>query len=176
MPLNKRVARFFIEILNLYTLFIWLLCMGLNMLVFAGVAVFSAYIQWRFIYPSFSTLYKDNPYYGSVSVRSYTPRVYKDLYDSNGSKIGYYETDGKKIYRSVKDTQMYLTRPIWFYFYMLAFPTLRVITILLSLIAIFSKKFYISPNVPDLYALTYKNDKRRKRLYTWFNIILVDKK
>ncbi len=175
MTFKERLINFFREILKLYTLFIWFGCMICNVIWFFGYGLFSGYTKSNLTDPDFSTIYKKNTHYGANSIRSYTPRVTKDVYNSNGMKIGSYETDGPKIYRSVKDNTEYFINVFKFAIYTLWFPLIRAIRLLLAFLSIFIGKFYIEDYPTTKYINDHKKHKFRKGIYTWFNVIVADK-
>ena len=175
MTFKERLINFFREILKLYTLFVWFGCMLCNGIFFLGYRLFSSYTKTFLTDPDFSAIYTKNDHYGSYSIRSYTPRVEKDVYNSNGIKIGSYETDGQKIYRSVKDQTEYYINVFKFAIYTLWFPLIRVIRLLLAFLSIFIGKFYISDFPTAQYKNSHDRHKFRKGIYTWFNVIVVDK-
>ena len=179
MNVKEKIVGFFKEILNLYSIIVFFWCASLNIFFFAGIRIFAYYLMISFVKnPEFSTIFEENKYYGVGLHRKYTPTVRKDVYDSDGRNVGYIETKGKPIYYKAEQNPLDINTPNYpvFILYMYTFIFLRVLAIPLSFIAIFTKRFYISYDVPVLYCKKYENNTKRKALYTWFNIILEDKK
>ena len=172
MSLTKRIGRVFIEILFLpIHLLVWYFSLAFAVL-FVGMKWFSFYISGEgpgveVNVPPMSLLFKTNKNYGSVSVHSYTPTTSSSIFNNAGVKVGTITTKGETETWLDTDDRDYVPRYLLVLLYMLYFPINRIFVILLSIIAIFTDKFYVSGKIPD----DYDPSKYSRALYTWFNII-----
>ena len=165
MSLSKRISQFFTEILKIFLLILWWLCLGFSVVVF-GVFFF-ADLMTELNKPPLSLLYKINKNYDRTSYHSYTPK--HTIYDNSGNKVGTFEKSGEVEYYETTDERKYVPRYFLIILYMLYFPLSRVLAIIISFAAIFTNKFYVSANIPeDVDKNPYKY---RRGLYTLFNII-----
>ena len=121
--------------------------------------------------PPLSLLYKPNKNYGKGS--SYERRVTTthDVYDNSGSKVGTIKTDEGTETVYTEDTRKYVPRYSRMFFYFFYFPINRVLAVFFSVIALFTKKFYVDGGVLSLYMSEEGAMQCNSTLYTLFNIV-----
>jgi hypothetical protein len=122
-------------------------------------------------------LYEKNTHYGKPIFEVHTQKKQNDVYNSYGDRIGYIETNGSKTVNISVDNTSYYTNYGLFFLYFVIFPLLRVLAVLNSFLAIFLKHFFVYTCVPTKIMKSPKMEtEKRKRLFTWLNILIVDKK
>ena len=152
----------------IFMLIPWWLCFAFAIVV-AGVIVFSIMIYDTSNLPPLSLLFKKNKNFGEVTTHSYTKREINHIYDKNGYKVGSYETNGERVTYDSTDSREYSPRYFYIILYLLYYPINRVSAIVLSFVALFTNKFYVSIKLPeDCKANPYKYN---RLLYTLFNVI-----
>ena len=167
MTFTKKLSQFLSEILKVFWLIPWWLCVGFSV-VWIGLWVFSDIME-GLNPPPLSLLFKKNKKYGHTKFSTYTKTEKTDILDTNGYKVGTLESEGETVTYEEEDTRIYVPRYVHLFFYMLYFPLSRIIAIFISFAALFTDKFYVSSKVPD----DYKEHpyKYRRGLFTFFNII-----
>ena len=175
MTLKERIIHFFVEIKNLYSIIIWIYCIPLNVYLLAGFRIFSKLIKSQFTDERYCVLYERNNHYGKPIFEVHTQKRQNNIYNSYGDRIGYVETNGPKTINVSVDKTRYHVNYVEFFLYFVMFPLLRVLAIFNSFLAIFFKHFFVYTYVPSQIMKSPKmNTERRKRLFTWLNILIVD--
>ena len=167
MTFTKKSSQFLSEILKIFWLIPWYLCLGLSV-VWLGLWAFSE-IMMDLNPPPLSLLFKKNKKYGHTKFSTYTKTEPTDVLDTNGCKVGSLESKGETVTYEEEDNRKYVPRYVCLFFYMLYFPLSRIIAIFVSFVALFTDKFYVSTKIPD----DYKEHpyKYKQGLFTFFNII-----
>ena len=94
--------------------------------------------------PPLSLLYKPNKKYGNISSYERTKTATHDVYDNSGGKVGTIKTDEGTETVYTEDTRKYVPRYLRMFFYFFYFPINRVLSVFFSIVALFTKKFYVT--------------------------------
>ncbi len=116
-----------------------------------------------------SYFHKPNSHYGVSSYYSYTDKVSHDIFDTDGNKIGSYETDGATHSGWSTDECKYALRwPVLLVpIYMIIFPVLQCLRLIASFLSLFTSRFYVSREAPK----DYNHIKYHRALHCFFHIV-----